>query len=631
MKTKAKILFLLLTAFICVHRRPILLSVHAAAPPVISKVEPPDWPADAQGITLRMLVTGSELAGATVHSSLRAGPVKVSASGTHLFVDLTVPKNAPAGNYPLVISTPAGEVTAPFSVVAPLQPTGRFQGFSSDDWIYLIMPDRFADGDPSNDDPPISRGLFDRTKSRYYHGGDFAGIEQHLPYLKKLGVTALWLTPIYDNANHLNERERYDNQAITDYHGYGAVDFYNVDEHFGTLDDFRRMVDRAHSQGIKMIQDQVANHTGPYHPWVKDPPTPTWFNGTEADHLSNTWRTGTLIDPHATPGTQKSTLEGWFAGILPDLNQNDPEVARYEIQNTLWWIGRTGIDGIRQDTMPYVPRSFWRDWTAAIKQRYPNFRVVGEVFDEDPGLVSFFQGRATHSGIDTGFDSVFDFPMQAVLTKVFTGAAPMRSLPQLLAHDWLYPDPNRLVTFVDLHDQQRFMHLPSATAADLERVFAFLTAARGIPMTYYGDEIGMTGGNDPDNRHDFPGGWPADAHNAFTPEGRTPEQQSLVTAFERLSGLRAASEALRRGRMIDLLVEDDAYAFARVAPHDRVVAIFNESTASKDLRVPLGAAGIADASVLEDASGHASPLTARQGAAEVSISPHSFVIYRERQ
>ena len=280
----------------------------------------------------------------------------------------------------------------PFELLAPLAREGRFQGFSPDDAIYLIMPDRFANGDPANDDPAVSQGLFDRAKPRYYHGGDLRGVIQKLPYLKDLGVTALWLNPWYENVNHLNERETYDGQAITDYHGYGATDFYAVEEHFGDLATLRELVDAAHAQGIKVIQDQVANHTGPYHPWVQDSPTPTWYYGTQQKHLANTWQTWTLQDPHATPQLQKATLEGWFIDILPDLNQDDPEVARYEIQNTLWWVGVSGLDGIRQDTLPYVHRRFWREWMAAIKKEYPKLTVVGELLDGDPALVSFFQG-----------------------------------------------------------------------------------------------------------------------------------------------------------------------------------------------------------------------------------------------
>jgi glycosidase len=390
------------------------------------------------------------------------------------------------------------------------------------------MPDRFANGDPTNDDPPVSRGMHDRAKPRYYHGGDFRGIIDHLPYLKDLGVTAIWLTPIYDNVNHLNQRERYDNRAITDYHGYGAVDFYGVEENFGSLDDFRELVDRAHSLGLKVIQDQVANHTGPHHPWVKDPPTPSWFHGTEAEHVSNTWRPWTLIDPHATRAAQASTLDGWFSNILPDLNQQDDEVARYLVQNTLWWIGRTGIDGIRQDTEPYVPRRFWRDWTSAIHARYPGLKIVGEVFDSDPMLPSFFQrGHAQFDGIDTGLDSVFDFRLQDAIARVFTGKAPLRDLPKILAHHSLYADAGRLVTFLGLHDMPRFLYRHGATAEGLQQAFTLLMTTRGIPMIYYGDEIGMTGGNDPGNRRDFPGGWKEDAADAFEAAGRNKEQQAL--------------------------------------------------------------------------------------------------------
>ncbi len=337
-----------------------LAQLALAASPAVIRVEPPDWFVEPQGITLRMLVTGSDLAGASIRARFPVGNVAVSASGTHLFFDLKVTPQAAPGKYPIHISTAAGAIDAPFVIVPALPPQGRFRGLSSDDVVYLIMPDRFANGDESNDDPAISRGLHNRSKARFYHGGDIEGIIQHLPYLKELGVTAIWTTPVYDNANRLNEREKYDNQAITDYHGYGAVDLYAVDEHFGTLDKFRELVDRAHALGIKIIQDQVANHTGPQHPWVQDPPTPTWLSGTEAKHINETWRTWTLMDPHATDEMRRGTLDGWFINILPDLNQNDPECARYLIQNTLWWIGRAGLDAIRQDTLPYVPRSFWR-------------------------------------------------------------------------------------------------------------------------------------------------------------------------------------------------------------------------------------------------------------------------------
>jgi glycosidase len=599
------------------------LSVASAAPPTIAKVEPPDWPAEARATALRLLVTGTNLMGARIEAPFSTSNVTVSVSGTHLFVDLHLPAQAKPGNYSLRVNNGEGVAVAQFAIAPPLSAAGRFQGFSPDDVIYLIMPDRFANGDLANDDPPVSRGMHDRTKTRYYHGGDFRGIIDHLPYLKDLGVTAIWLTPIYDNVNHLNERERYDNQAITDYHGYGAVDFYGVEEHFGSLADFRELVDRAHAAGIKVIQDQVANHTGPYHPWVKDPPTPTWFHGTESEHVANTWRTWTLIDPHAPAAAKMSTLDGWFADILPDLNQDDPEVARYLIQNTLWWIGRTGIDGIRQDTVPYVPRRFWRDWSAAIHTRYPEFRIVGEVYDSDPALPSFFQGgRVRFDGIDSGLDSVFDFPLQDAIARVFTNKASMRELPKMLAHDSLYPDPTKLVTFLGLHDMPRFLHRPGATAESLRQAFTFLLTTRGIPMVYYGDEVGMNGGDDPDNRRDFPGGWKEDT------AGRTAEQDDLFQTIRKLARLRAVTPALRQGTLVQLLVDDDAYAFARVTAESHVIVVFNHAAASARLHVPLESLRIPNGTRLVDLLGKTPGAEVRQGSLEVELPARSSGIYR---
>ena len=266
--------------------------------PEVLKVEPPNWWARHSINPVRVLIRGRNLAGARVAASgggVSTGSMRVNAAGTYIFVDVLIDANAAPGRRLLRITTPAGTTESPFEISAPLAREGRFQGFTTDDVVYLIMPDRFADGDPTNNDPTQSRGMYDRTKTRYYHGGDLQGVINHLPYVKDLGVTAIWLTPWYDNVNRLNEREQYPEgstgakKPITDYHGYGAVDFYGVEEHFGTLAKLRELVDEAHRLGVKVIQDQVANHTGPYHPWVDDPPTPTWYNGTNEHHLANTF------------------------------------------------------------------------------------------------------------------------------------------------------------------------------------------------------------------------------------------------------------------------------------------------------------------------------------------------------
>jgi glycosidase len=577
-------------------------------PPRVLKVEPPGWWPGHSLNPVRLLVRGRNLGGARVQASgeagLEVGLCRVNAVGTYLSVDVALDPAAVPGPRVLTVRTPTGVAEVPFELLAPLPRRGRFQGFSPDDVVYLLMPDRFANGDPSNDDPARSRGLHDRTKPRYYHGGDLRGVIDHLPYLRDLGVTALWLNPWYDNADRLNERETYDGQAITDYHGYGAVDFYGVDEHLGTLAELRELVDAAHAAGLKVIQDQVANHTGPYHPWVEDAPTPTWYHGTEKSHVANTWQTWTLQDPHATPALQRATLEGWFIDILPDLDQDDPEVARYIVQNTLWWVGIAGLDGIRQDTLPYVPRRFWREWAAAIKRQYSTLAVVGEVFDADPALVSFFQGGLTRfDGIDSGIDTVFDFPLYFKLREAFAGSGSLREVAKMLARDHLYPDASRLVTFLGLHDVPRFLSEAGASPARLEAAFTFLLTTRGTPLVYYGDEVAMRGGADPDNRRDFPGGWPDDPRSAFEVSGRTREEQEVFAHVQRLLRLRHECAPLRRGRTLNLAVDDRTWAYARVLDGQVAVVALNLGSQPATLDVPAAASGLDDGVTLDDRLG----------------------------
>jgi glycosidase len=604
--------------------------VASAAPPEVLKVEPPSWWPGHSIDPVRLLVHGKNLAGASVTGGpgLAPGPATVNGAGTRLFVDVKIDPRAAPGARVLDLRTAAGTAKVPFEILAPLTRAGRFRGFSADDVVYLLMPDRFADGDPSNDDPAVSRGLLDRKKARYYHGGDLRGVIEHLPYLKDLGVTAIWLNPWYDNVNHLNERETYDGQAITDYHGYGAVDFYAVEEHFGDLATLREMVDRAHALGLKVIQDQVANHTGPYHPWVTDPPTPTWYYGTPDKHLANTWQTWTLQDPHATPEMQKSTLEGWFIDILPDLDQDDPEVARYTVQNTLWWIGVSGLDGIRQDTLPYVHRRFWREWTAAIKKEYPDLRVVGELFDGDPVLVSFYQGGAARfDGIDSGVDTLFDFPLHFKIRDAFAKGGSLRDVAMMLARDHLYRDPAALVTFLGLHDVPRFMNEPGATIARLKAAFTFLGTVRGTPLVYYGDEIAMRGGADPDNRRDFPGGWKEDPRNAFEPAGRTAEEESVHAHLKALLALRRSTPALRRGRMVNLHVADQTWVYARVQDGGPVVVALNTGGDAATLDVPAGPAGLADGAALEDRLRSGAAARVEGGRLKISLPAASSAVF----
>ena len=552
----------------------------AAQTPEILKVDPPSWWTRSSVNPVRVMIRGRNFQGATVQAvgpGLRvAGVPKINERGTYIFVDVFIAPNAPAGERSLSVTTPRGSARAPFEVLAPLNRAGRFQGFSPADVMYLIMIDRFADGDPSNNDPPQSKGIYDRKNKFYYHGGDLQGVINRLPYLKELGVTAIWLTPWYDNYDRLNQIELKEDKPSTGFHGYNPQDFYAVDEHFGTHAKVRELVESAHRSGIKIIQDQVMNHTGPYHPWVDDPPTPTWFNGTKARHLKNSFQTWVLHDPRAVESLKRETMEGWFLDFLPDLNQHDPEVSRYLIQNTLWWIGATGLDGIRMDTWQYVPNSFWRDWNRALKREFPNFRVVGEVKDGDVVHTSFFQGgRVRFDGVDSGLDSLLDFPLFYPIRHAFAEGKPIDEIPKTLAKDYLYTNPEILVTLLGGHDDGRFMSEKGATIAGLLLANTLVLTTRGVPQLYYGDEIAMEGGDEPTTRGDFPGGFPGDKRNAFTEAGRTKEEQEVFWYIRRLTELRRELEPLRSGALINLYVSEQQYAYARSLRGNAVVIVFN--------------------------------------------------------
>lgn len=580
------------------------VSSAAAQTPEVLKVEPPSWWIGSLLNPIRVLIRGRNLQGAHtegIGEGLRViGTPKVNGSGNYMFVDVAIAPNARAGVRTIGISSPSGSTAARFEVLPRLNRMGRFQGFSSDDVMYLIMIDRFSDGDQSNNDPPQSRGLYDRKNKYYYHGGDLQGIIDHLPYLKDLGVTALWLTPWYDNYDRLNEIELKEGQPCTGFHGYNPQDFYSVEEHFGTLRKLGDLVAAAHRLGIKIIQDEVVNHTGPYHPWVDDPPTPTWFNGTRLNHLANVFQTWTLHDPRPVASLKKQTMEGWFLDFLPDLDQNDPEVARYLIQNTLWWIGVSGTDGIRMDTWQYVPNTFWHQWTAAIKREYPKFTVVGEVKDGDVVHTSYFQGGKVREGADSGLDSLLDFPLFYPIRHAFAEGKNLDEVPKTLAKDYLYTNANILVTLLGGHDDGRFMSEQGATIAGLKLANAFVLTTRGVPQLYYGDEIGMTGPDEPTARADFPGGFPGDKRNAISIVGRTREEEDLFQYIRKLTHLHSEIEPLKRGALISLYVSDQQYAYARKINFEAAVIVLNNDTRPATIEFDVEPVGLADGADLRD-------------------------------
>ena len=528
---------------------------------------------------------GTNLRGAKVSSSnpeMRVSGVTVNEKGSYLFVDVEISRSLRPGKYPLIVASPGGTAMIPFGIEPSLNTRTNFQGITTDDVIYLIMIDRFADGDPSNNAPAGSpREANDRQNPRAFHGGDLRGVINQLSYLKDLGVTAIWLTPWYDNWNGVNRCGK-PWCPNTYYHGYHAIDYYAVEDRFGDLATLRELVQKAHSLGLKIIQDQVANHVGSQHPWVNDPPLPQWFHGTLAQHQLNKFRNSALLSPHSNQRDFRNTLDGWFSDDLPDMNQDEPEVARYEIQNALWWVGVTGIDGIRQDTIQYMPRFFIRDWCDALHRQYPKLWMVGEVFERDAAQTAFFiGGHKGWDGIDTKLDSVFDFSLWNVSLLVFTNKEPVWKLSQQLKYDALYPDASRLTVLENNHDTKRFLSLEGATTAGAMMHTAFVLSVRGIPQLYSGEEIAMEGGEDPDNRRDFPS-------NAFTPEGRSAKQREMFDWTRSWIRLRRENAAVRSGRLIDLFADDEAYVFARQLDAETVIIALNRDKQSKQVTIPVG-------------------------------------------
>jgi glycosidase len=608
------------------------LPTQAQAGPSVTKVEPPSWWANHSINPVRLLVRGRNLSGAQVRGSrpqTALSSVRVNANGTYLLASVSISPQAKPGQYPLLVETAAGRATIPFRIDSQLDVATNFRGITTDDLIYLIMTDRFADGDSANNSPGDSPAAANsRQNPRAFHGGDLHGVIDHLSYFKGLGVTALWLTPWYDNWNGVNECE-HPWCPNTSYHGYGAIDYYSVEDHFGDLATLRELVAKAHALGLKVIQDQVANHIGFHHPWVTEPPLGTWLHGTPAKHLHERFENSALLSPHANAESVRNTLDGWFSDDLPDMNQDEPEVSRYEIQNSFWWIGVSGVDGIRQDTIQYLPRRFIRELSAALHRQYPRMWIVGEVFEREPAQTAFFIGGHTGwDGIDTQLDSDFDFSLWQVSLDVFTNKRPVRALRDQLKYDALYLDPSKLTTLTNNHDTPRFMSLAGATLAGAMLHTAFILTTRGTPQLYSGEELAMRGNEDPDNRQDFPGGFPGDTRNAFQATARTAEEQQMWQWTHDWVSLRREHSALRDGRLLDLYYDDDAYAFARQDEIETLIVVINRSPTRKQIKIPELAIRFKKGSQLAQLYPLKSDSTIATGEITLSVPESTAVVYK---
>jgi len=536
----------------------------------VDRVDPPNWWVGMEWSRVELLLYGSGLADleATFEDDrISVDAVLPLASESHAIVRVHIPPDLHPGVYRLELTGSGGATTVEFPIRVRPASRGRYQGFDANDVVYLITPDRFSDGNPANNTVDGLIPNYDRSDPGLRHGGDLAGITSHLDYLKDLGVTVLWLNPVLEN-----------NMPVS-YHGYAATDLYRVDPRLGTLEEYIELVSEAHRRGLKVIFDHVSNHIGINHPWLSDLPSPDWLNGSRAEHLGWNHNKMAVVDPHGDPATVERLKSFWFTDYMPDLNQRNAGLANYLIQNTLWWIESTGLDGIREDTYVYADQPYLKRWSESILREYPSFNIVGEIWDSPVALQAMFQrGSQLPGAIDTALPTVMDIRLSEVLRNYLRGDGTLNDVYKLLAQDFLYADPSLILTFLDNHDMPRAVFVADENAARVRLALTLLLTTRGIPELLYATEIGMKGGSSHvELRADFPGGFPGDARSAFTTSGRTSSENTYFDLIRKLLHVRKEHPALRTGDVIQYPppFPTDIYRYLRCDDEETILVILN--------------------------------------------------------
>jgi len=548
----------------------------AAQPLAVDKVEPSNWWVGMTWNRVQLMLYGQDLQGITARfqeDGLEVTAVHTLENPTYAFVDVHIPAELPPGDYTLEITKGAARATVVFPILARQTSGPRHQGFSVDDVVYLITPDRFANGDAANDRVEGILDDFDPSKHHMRHGGDLQGIIDHLDYLQDLGVTALWLNPILEN------------NIRNSYHGYQTTDLYRIDPRYGARDDYKRLVEQAHRRGLKIIFDHVNNHIGVRHPWIGNLPTKTWLNGSVEEHLLGKHYKRATTDPHADPYSDELLRTFWFVDSMPDLNQRDPFLATYRIQNTLWWLEYTGLDGIREDTYPYADQAFLARWAKAILDEYPTFNIVGEIWDDQPAYTALFQAESRlPRAFETNLPAVMDFALAEAFRQYLRGEGALDGVYKVIAQDFLYTDTDNLFTFFDNHDMTRGIYLADGNIGKVKQVLTMLLTTRGIPQLLYGTEINMRGGESHvELRADFPGGFPGHTRDAFMEEGRTDEENDVFDFVRDLLHLRKTHAALRRGRLVHYPPPflsrppwlSNVYKYLRMTDEEKILVVVN--------------------------------------------------------
>ena len=560
----------------------ILMLALPAAGQKLSKIEPASWWRGMELDTVEFMVYGKDISDLTaVGKELIVLGTTTLESPNYLFVEVVIPDDTRIGVHKLLFKDQKGrhKGTLAIEILEREENSAKRKGFNSADFIYLITPDRFRNGDPSND---RVKGMFEGSNRDLIggrHGGDLAGIIESLDYFEKMGISSLWLNPVLEN-----------NMETYSYHGYAMTDLYNVDPRYGTNEQYKELADKAKERGIGIIMDQVSNHIGSLHPWMSDLPSEDWVNQwpefTQTNHMKVS-----RFDPHGAEVDRRQFTDGWFVETMPDLNQRNEKLARYLIQNSIWWVEYLGLHGIRMDTWPYPDKQFLADWTEAILQEYPNFNIVGEEWVSNPSLISYWQaGTAKMDDYTSYLPSVMDFPLQSAVVDGLMGETSWRSsmtkIYESLANDYMYGDLNNIMIFPDNHDMSRIYTRLNEDFDKWKMAMTLFFTTRGTLQFYYGTEILMNNPGTEDHgviRSDFPGGWEGDAVNAFTGEGLTTQQKEAQVFIRVLANLRRQSCALNMGEMLHYIPQDEVYVYFKSFGDEHKMIVLNRNDEEVEL------------------------------------------------
>ena len=551
----------------------------------IKKVAPSFWWAGMKNPELQILLYGEDLALSDVSVSGEGIYLKETVRQDNpnyllLYLDLS---EAKAQTFQILLKHGKKKLQIPYELKSRVRRGEDVKGFTSEDVLYLIMPDRFANGNPEND---VVDGMrekkIDRADSFARHGGDIQGISSHLDYIADLGVTAIWLNPTQEN-----------DMESGSYHGYAITDYYQIDRRFGSNEDFCALVEKAHERNLKVVMDMIFNHCGSENYLFKDKPSKEWFNY-HSNYVQTSFKTASVMDIHASAFEKKIATDGWFTSVMPDFNQRNRHVARYLIQSSIWWIEYAGINGIRQDTHPYADFDFMSQWCKEVLDEYPYFNIVGETWLNSNVLVSYWQKDSKLAApLNSNLPTVMDFPLQALINQAFdeeTGewGGGLYKLYDYQTQDLVYANPMNLLTFLDNHDTSRFAQTDEM-AKNLKRykqAMVFLLTTRGIPQIYYGTEILMTGDKgkgDGDLRKDFPGGWQGDTRNCFAKNGRTALENEAFEFTRQLLNWRKGNQVIGKGSLKHYSIQNGVYVYQREFNGKSVVIIMNGTDDSKEL------------------------------------------------